>query len=239
MKIVTLPMLSDNYGYLLVENGRAWMIDPSEAEPVRHALAAEAATLERILVTHAHHDHIGGIKELKAETGCRVIGPADPRISGLDDIVEEGAVLAFGAYVIEVLSTPGHGRLDVSYLLRGRGYEPDALFCGDALFVSGCGRISEGTAEQLWASLTRLASLPPTTLVYCGHEYAEDNLRFASSVEPEWTAYKDRLITLQERFREGLYSVPSTIAQETVTNPFLRADTLATFIDLRQRKDRF
>jgi hydroxyacylglutathione hydrolase len=236
MRIVTLAMLADNYGYLLVGKGAAVAIDPSVGAPVRDALREEGARLDAVWVTHHHADHCGGAEELKRLTGCTVVWPGDGGVAlGLDDV-------AFSA-----LPVPGHTRSHVAYYSDAAG----AVFTGDCLFVAGCGRLLEGDADQMWTSLLRLRELPGSTRVYCGHEYTVDNLEFASELEPDNTAVRDRLAAMRRRLARGEPSVPSTIDEERQTNPFLRADDAdmaravnmagappaQVFAELRRRKD--
>ncbi len=238
MSVVVIPVLSDNYAYLLCAGNEAWVIDPSAAAPVLQALQTHGATLVGIAVTHHHHDHIGGVAALHAASGAPVSGPDDPRIPHLSDPVNDGDQRPFGATQIEVWSTPGHGQYDCSFLWH-RPDEPLALFCGDALFVGGCGRILDGNAEALWHTLQRFKQLPDDTAVYCGHEYSAENWRFAATLaadNPAWTAQLD---ALQAAGAQTGCTVPSTIGQEKATNPFLRCTSLDQFVKGRQRKDQF
>ncbi len=238
MKIVVLPLLADNYTYLLHTETEAAVVDPADADVVQRELERRSLTLTHMLITHAHHDHVGGVPSLKRHTAAAVVGAPDDRIPGLDHPVREGSVLAFGGASFTALMTPGHGAHDVSYLLQTPDRQ-DALFCGDTLFVSGCGRLLESDAETMWASLKKLAALPDDTELYCGHEYTEENLEFAVSECPDDPVYQKRLIAVRERLREGLPSVPSNIGLEKKANPFLRCESLVEFADLRKRKDRF
>ncbi len=238
MEIVVLPALSDNYMYLICADAEAVIVDPAAEDPVMRELDKRGLTLTRILITHHHYDHVQGVPGLCRHTNAEVIGPNDERIPGLKHPVREGNTFAFAGSDFRVLDTPGHGDRDVSYLLRTPG-RPDALFCGDTLFVSGCGRVLEGSAEALWTSLRKLAALPDETRVYCGHEYTEENLRFALTVDPHDRVYQDSLTAAQQRLRDGLPTVPSTIGTEKKANPFLRCDSSVAFTALRKRKDRF
>jgi len=238
MNIEIIRALGDNFIYLVETTAGAVVIDPGDAAPVERALAERGLRLSMILVTHEHHDHTGGIAALKQRSGALVAGPAGGRIPELDRIVGEGDVIEAGEGGFTVLATPGHGAHDVSYVLH-RPDHPDALFCGDTLFVSGCGRIFGADAQQLWQSLDRLRRLPELTAVYCGHDYTEENLRFALSVEPDDAAYAERLCEFQAAAAAGRPCVPSTIGMERRANPFLRCRDAATFARLRAMKDRF
>ncbi len=238
MEIVILPALADNYMYLIHSDTEAAIVDPADADVVMRALDERGLTLKYILVTHHHYDHVAGVPALKRHTAAQVVGPEDDRIPALDHPVLEGRALELGDGTFTVLETPGHGDRDISYLFKAPS-RPDALFCGDTLFVSGCGRLLEGHAEALWASLRKLAALPDDTALYCGHEYTEDNLLFALSLEPDDAVYRNRLLAVRERLREGLPTVPSTIGLEKQANPFLRCDSLIAFSEWRRKKDRF
>lgn len=239
MEIELLPLLADNYAYLLREprSGTTAVVDPAVARPVRERLEALGGRLDLILATHHHGDHVGGIEELKAATGCRVIGPAAEadRIPGLDEGVAEGASLRLGDLDLRVLDTPGHTAGHISFWLP----DAEALFCGDTLFVLGCGRILEGAAATMWGSLEKLGALPEATRVYCGHEYTLSNARFALTAEPENARLAERARDVERRRTAGEPTVPSTIGEENATNPFLRAGGAKRFAELRRQKDRF
>jgi hydroxyacylglutathione hydrolase len=251
LQIEVIPVLSDNYMYLLhePEEGVTAVVDPPVAGTVLGRLDAAGRRLDWILSTHHHGDHTGGNLELKAATGCRIAGPAGERdaIPGIDVVLSEGDVFALGAERATVIETPGHTRGHVSYWFAGA----NALFCADALFVLGCGRLFEGTAAQMWASLSKLAALPGEARVYCGHEYTLANARFARTVDPDNPALAERAERIEQMREEGRPTVPSTIAEELVTNPFLRAQDPAirrhlglesasdaeVFAEIRRRKD--
>jgi hydroxyacylglutathione hydrolase len=207
--------------------------------------------LDLILTTHHHGDHVAGNLALKKAYGCTIVGPADEaeKIPGIDTRVGDGDVVALGAGPIEVLATPGHTRGHVSYLMSDAG----AVFVGDTLFAMGCGRLFEGTAEQMWASLARLGARPDPTRVYCGHDYAASNARFALTIEPDNPDLVKRAADVSARTAEGMLTLPTTIGLERATNPFLRADQpgirarlampsaapAEVFAEIRRRKDRF
>ena len=224
LAVIAVPAFADNYLWLVqgvADPGCAAVVDPGDAAPVLAALAAHSCTLGAILVTHHHSDHTGGVAELVRRTGAPVWGPARERlpvphtaVRGGDRVVLERAGLAF-----EVLDVPGHTAGHIAYYGHG------AVFCGDTLFSGGCGRLFEGTPEQMLASLDRLAALPGDTRVYCAHEYTLANLRFALEVDPDnevLRAWRDEAAALRER---GEPTLPSTIGRERAVNPFLRSRT--------------
>lgn len=235
-QIIVLPAFSDNYMYLVVDGETAALVDPSDADLALTALSEHALTLTHILVTHHHNDHIAGLSQVKDATGAKVFAANDPRIPGVDRTVEEGDSISYGNTHFSVLETPGHGDKDCSYLLHRPKGAP-ALFCGDTLFVGGCGRILGGTAEQLWKSLQKLAGLPDDTEIYCGHEYTEDNIRFALSRFPDKPVLQTRLESVQSQRHRNQPSVPSTLLIEKETNVFLSAKDFESFVRLRQEKD--
>ncbi|MFU8789137.1 MAG: hydroxyacylglutathione hydrolase [Methylobacter sp.] len=227
LTILQLPVLNDNYIYLLhdAESGDTAAIDPAVAQPVLEVLAKNNWRLSHILNTHHHGDHVGGNLELKQQTGCTVIAAlADqPRIPGLDRGVKDGDVIMLGQHSAKVISTPGHTSGHIVYHFSN----DNALFCGDTLFVMGCGRLFEGTAEQMWHSLQILKALPAVTRIYCAHEYTQANGRFALTVEPGNLQLQQRMALINQLRAKHLPTVPSTIGQELATNPFFREDSLA------------
>ncbi|MEZ4402461.1 MAG: hydroxyacylglutathione hydrolase [Kofleriaceae bacterium] len=215
MRVIPVPCLSDNYAYLVIcdATGRAAVVDPGEAAPVEAAVAAAGVELVAVWATHHHHDHVGGVAALAAaHPGLAVVGHASDaaRIPGLTAPVVADAAVVMGALTARIIENPGHTRGAISYLVA------DAVFTGDTLFAAGCGRLFEGTAAQMHASLARLAALPPATRVFFGHEYTAANLRFAAAVEPASEAIRARQAALPP------CTTPSTIALERATNPFLR-----------------
>lgn len=238
LEIELLPALTDNYIYLLHEpsTGTTGVVDPAEAQPVLAALKRSQRRLDLVFITHHHADHIGGLGALKEATGCRAVGPKAEayRIPDLDELVEEGDSVPFGALTAQVLETPGHTSGHVSYWFP----EGEALFCGDTLFAMGCGRLFEGDAPTMWRSLGKLAALPETTRVYCGHEYTQSNARFALSVDPGNADLRARAAEVDALRAKGAPTIPTTIGIERRTNPFLRAGDAERFADLRRRKDR-
>lgn len=226
MRVVPVPQLSDNYAYLVIDpaSGEAGVVDCAEAAPVLEAAAREGAALVAILATHHHFDHVGGNADLlAARPGLRVYGSAAdaPRIPGITDPVADGDELRIGGLRARVILIPAHTSGHVAY------YFPDhaTVFTGDTLFAGGCGRLFEGDAAQMMASLAKLACLPDETRVYCGHEYTEKNLRFARELEPGNAALAAKLDEVVAQRARQEPTVPSTIASEKATNPFLRVDS--------------
>ena len=226
IQITALPAFTDNYIWLLQDapSRRCAVVDPGDSAPVLAWLEANPDwQLSDILVTHHHHDHTGGVADLKQRTGARVLGPALENIPACDVALDDGQSIAILGHDWQVLHVPGHTAGHIALFGEPDGGAP-VLFCGDTLFAAGCGRLFEGTAEQMHASLQRLASLPASTRVYCTHEYTLSNLRFALAVEPDNVALQQRqgeALALRER---NLPTLPSTLALELATNPFLRVN---------------
>jgi hydroxyacylglutathione hydrolase len=220
LSITPLPAFDDNYLWLLARDGEAAIVDPGDAAPVLRALAERGLRLSAILVTHHHGDHAGGIPDLRA-TGATVYGPRGERIDGVDVRLGAGDRITVLGVRFEVLEVPGHTAGHIAYYADS--LDPPAVFCGDTLFACGCGRLFEGTPAQMLASLDRLAALPPATRVYCAHEYTLANIRFAREVEPDNAALQERASNAKATRAHGEPTVPSTIALELATNPFLRS----------------
>lgn len=225
IQIDALPAFTDNYLWLLQDAAmrRCAVVDPGDAGPVLDWLAAHPDwQLSDIIVTHHHPDHIGGVAKLKSATGARVLGPAKERIPERDLALGEGDKVDVLGLRFEVMEVPGHTLGHIAYY-HASPRNP-LLFCGDTLFAAGCGRLFEGTPEQMYHSLSRLAALPDDTQVYCTHEYTLSNLRFAHAVEPDNPAIAQRLAEVGAWRDAGRISLPSTLSIERETNPFLRCD---------------
>jgi len=224
LEIVVFPMLSDNYGFLIHDpvSGETAVVDPAEAEVTLAACRKQGWRLSHILNTHHHGDHVGGNLALKSETGCTIIGPAydRDRIPGIDIAADEASGADFGGRHAQVFFVPGHTRGHIAYWFSS----DKALFCGDTLFSLGCGRLFEGTSQQMWSSLLKLRALPDDTRVYCAHEYTQSNARFAVTAEPENTKLKQKVEAVAAARAAGRFTIPSDIATEKACNPFLRAD---------------
>ncbi len=251
--ITILPALENNYIYLghHPQKNQAFVVDPGEDGPVRQALAARDCSLDAILVTHRHHDHVDGIPALAKEFSCPVIGPDSERmrIPGLDHGIKGGDTVDVCGLKAEVLATPGHTSGHVSYWFADLG----ALFCGDTLFSLGCGRLFEGSPRQMWDSLQRLNSLPAETKIYCGHEYSQNHARFALTIEPNNPDLRQRAKDIDHLRAQGLPTLPVTLESERACNPFLRAglpeikqslglaeaEDAEVFAAIRARKDHF
>lgn len=234
-----VPILSDNYAWLLrdEESGCIAIVDPAEVDPVVAAIEAAGGTLDLILLTHHHGDHIAGTDAIRERYGAQVVGAkADAhRLPKLDRQVWQGSEVDLGASTARVFETPGHTRGHISYYFADGG----VLLPGDTLFSLGCGRLLEGTPAEMYNSLMKFTALPGDTLVCCGHEYTESNARFALFADPgnlDLHAYAERVRELRAM---GLPTLPSRLADELECNPFLRADDVAVLADLRARKDDF
>jgi hydroxyacylglutathione hydrolase len=244
--------LSDNFGVLLhdPDTGATASIDAPEAAPVEAALKQTGWKLTDILVTHHHADHTGGIEALKAKYKCRVVAPAGSKtIPAVDETVVEGDEVKVGNLTAKVIETPGHTLDHITYWFP----KEHIAFVGDTLFSIGCGRVIEGTPQMMWQSLKKLRDLPNETQIYCGHEYTAANIRFAQSVDKENPVLDARAAQVEKLLEEGEPTIPVTIGDEKLANPFLRADVpdLAVdvgmagkppeqvFAEIRGRKDRF
>jgi hydroxyacylglutathione hydrolase len=232
-------MLSDNYAWLLKESvtGKVGIVDPAEAEPAIAAIEAAGGKLDMIFLTHHHGDHIDGVAALAARYHPVVVGNAADahRLPKLDIAVHEGDLVDFGAAKARVIDTPGHTRGHVSYVFADGG----VLLPGDTLFSLGCGRLFEGTAEDMFRSMRKFDDLPDTTLVCCGHEYTASNAKFALAKDPENEALRARAAEVAELRAGGLPTIPVTLGMERATNPFLRAKDAAALGELRAAKDKF
>jgi hydroxyacylglutathione hydrolase len=219
LEIVPIPAFADNYIWAMVRSGHCVVVDPGDAAPVEAFLAARQLTLDAILITHHHADHVGGVPSLNAARQVPVYGPAAEDIACVTHALVENDTVELSDFVdapFRVIEVPGHTRGHIAYV------SGDILFCGDTLFAAGCGRLFEGTAAQLHESLEKLAALPGETHVYCTHEYTLSNLRFALAVDGENSNLVTRSFAEQARRDQGEPTLPSSIALERATNPFLR-----------------
>lgn len=253
LDIVRIPVLSDNYVWLMREprSGAVAVVDPAVAGPVLAEAKKRDWKITHILNTHHHGDHVGGNLEIKEATGCTIVGPRPDRarIPGIDIEVDDGDRYRFGEAEADVYFVPGHTSGHIAFAFR----EEKALFCGDTLFALGCGRLFEGTPQQMWVSLSRLRALPDDMKVYCAHEYTQSNARFAVTVESGNRKLLDRSAAIDAARAKGEATVPSLLGEEKATNPFLRADVpavqaavgmaggdpAAVFAEVRHRKDTF
>ena len=253
LSVKLVPCLTDNYAYLLYDRaaGISAVVDPSESGPVRQALAAHGLGLSHILNTHHHFDHTGGNIALKEEFGAIIVGPGKDaeRIPGIDIGVDETISWKLGQYAGPILEIPAHTRAHIAFHFANDGI----VFTGDTLFAMGCGRLFEGTPQMMWQSLSKLMCLPDGTRIYCGHEYTLNNGRFALTLEPGNAALQTRMREVESLRARSAPTIPSTIALEKETNPFLRPnspeirrtlgleheDDVTVFAEIRRRKDVF
>ncbi|MBS3961003.1 MAG: hydroxyacylglutathione hydrolase [Sandarakinorhabdus sp.] len=238
VKIVCVPVLSDNYVWLFeYAPGLAAVVDPALADPVLAAANAGGLRITHILNTHWHPDHVGGNAALKAGTGCTIVGPQREaaKIPGIDRKVDEGDMIALGDHAGAVRFVGAHTAGHIAYHFP----TANALFPGDTLFAMGCGRLFEGSAEDMFSALGKLKALPPETMVYCAHEYTLANARFAIAAEPGNAAVEARLAEVEAARAAGQATVPFTIADELATNPFVRARTVEELAQRRSAKDVF
>ncbi|ANC04130.1 MULTISPECIES: hydroxyacylglutathione hydrolase [Pseudomonas] len=234
IQIDALPAFSDNYIWLLQDTAKRQcaVVDPGDAKPVLQWLQAHTDwTLTDILITHHHNDHVGGVEQLKQATGAKVYGPANERIPSRDVALDDGDTVTALGVTFEVLAVPGHTLGHIAYY-SAKTPTP-LLFSGDTLFAAGCGRMFEGTPEQMQPALQRLAALPEATAVYCAHEYTLSNLRFAKAVEPDNPHVIQRFEAVTRLRADNRITLPSTIGLERLTNPFLRT----TETSVKQKAD--
>lgn len=223
MQLHALPAFEDNYIWMLTQDGDAWAVDPGDAGPVLDFVGTHALQLRGILITHHHGDHTGGVAAL--QSACpelSVVGPANERLSFPYQAVREGDDVAVLGQHFRVLDIPGHTAGHIAYFAQASDQVP-LLFCGDTLFHGGCGRVFEGTPEQMWASLQKLAALPAETRVCCAHEYTLANLRFALAVDGSNADLQAAMVACEHLRAKGLSTLPSSIGHERLINPFLRA----------------
>ncbi len=253
LEILTVPCRSDNYAFLARDEatGTVALIDAPEAAPIINALEQQGWSLDMILLTHHHADHVDGVPELVAKYGAQIVGAtADKhRLPDLDIEVTEGDTVSIGNSTCQVLDVSGHTVGHIAFYCASA----NAAFTADSLMALGCGRVFEGTMPQMWDSLSKLAALPPATVVYSGHEYTAANAKFALTIEPDNAALRDRVSEISEKRAKGIATVPSLLSVELSTNPFLRANQISVkkllgmetnsdaevFAEIRGRKDRF
>ena len=252
-EIIVVPALSDNYIYIAHDssNKTTLVVDPSEAKPVVDVLNTRGWTITHILNTHHHGDHIGGNQGLLEKYNPILIGPLseESRIPNMHQMIKEGDTIDIGGHEGLVFETPGHTNGHIAVWFE----DSDALFCGDTLFALGCGRVFEGTMEQMWTSLKKLRSLPSSTKIFCGHEYTLSNAKFAQSIDPQNEALQQQIKKFESMRADGIPTIPTLLKDELNTNPFLRADDIsfaktldletndpvAIFAETRSRKDNF
>ncbi len=239
VEVIRIPVLSDNYIWLVREStsGEVMVVDPAVAAPVLDKAGELGWKITHIWNTHWHPDHTGGNAEIKAATGCIITGPAAEfeRIPTLDVQVRGGDSVAFGTTKAEVIDVPAHTAGHIAFHFAHEGI----VFVGDTLFAMGCGRLFEGTAEQMFANMARLAMLPDATIVYCAHEYTQSNGRYALVAEPDNQALIDRMERVDAARAMGEATVPTTIGLERATNPFMRAVNVEQLAERRAAKDGF
>jgi hydroxyacylglutathione hydrolase len=249
MNIISIPAFEDNYIWLIQQNSHCVVIDPGDSLPVLAYLKQQHLQLDAILITHHHQDHIGGVNHLASTYSPQIYAPKEGQYDFLSTPVSEGSLVQLPQIGVDfkVLSVPGHTLDHIAY------YGANSLFCGDTLFGAGCGRVFEGTPEQMYQSLLKLSKLPPETLIYCAHEYTLKNLEFAKTIEPNNKQLIDRIEKTKSLLSQDIPSIPSTLATELETNPFLRChiDSVSNYFSLananpadvftavRQAKNRF
>jgi hydroxyacylglutathione hydrolase len=237
LEIVAVPAFSNNYLWLVHDeaSGETAVVDPGDAAPVLAEAERRGWAITQVWNTHWHPDHTGGNLAIKAATGARISGPAGENIPGRDVALSEGDEVRLGEHVGRVIEVPGHTLGHVALIFEdGR-----VAFVGDTLFAMGCGRLFEGTPQQMYRSLGRLAELPDDTRLYCAHEYTLSNALFAAHAEPANRAIADRLDRVQRMRTDGKITIPTTVAEERETNPFVRATNDHEFARLRRDKDSF
>lgn len=234
LEIHPIEAFSDNYIWLLQDQAgkRAWVVDPGDAGPVQKALAERQLQLEGVLITHHHFDHVGGLDTLRAAYSPLVYGPMNPAINGIDRRLRGGDEIEVLDIAFRILEVPGHTLDHIAYYHEG---EQPVLFCGDTLFAGGCGRVFEGTPEMMHQSLQSLAALSPDTQVFCAHEYTLANLAFAEAVEPGNETLQQRIAAAVASRERGAPTVPSELALELATNPFLRCTQPELLASLRKQ----
>ena len=237
LEVVPVPAFSDNYIWLVHDSGsgETAVVDPGEAAPAFAEANRRGWAIGQVWNTHKHWDHVNGNAEVKAATGCTVAGPANGDIDALDIPIGEGDELRIGSHAGRVIAIPGHTLEHIALVFD----DARIAFVGDTLFAMGCGRVFEGTPQQMFDSLQRIAALPEDMALYCGHEYTLSNARFALDAEPGNRAIADRLARVEQLRAQGEVTLPTTVAEERATNPFVRAPDWQEFARLRAEKDSF
>ena len=238
LTVSAVPVLSDNYVWLIndVESGETAAVDPSVADRVLAAAEAQGLRITQVLNTHWHPDHTGGNDAIRDATGCTITGPSEAeRVSKMDRIVLEGDRIQVGGSEAIVWDIPAHTAGHIALYFENEGM----IFVGDTMFAMGCGRLFEGTAEQMYANMQRIAALPDDVRIYCGHEYTLANARFAAHVDPDNADVARRLEQVSALRDAGEITLPTTVAEERATNPFVRARNAQEFAELRAAKDSF
>jgi hydroxyacylglutathione hydrolase len=237
MEIVAVPAFADNYLWLVHDeaSGETAVVDPGDAAPVLAEAERRGWTISQVWNTHWHPDHTGGNLAIKEATGARISGPTNENIPGRDVALQEGDEVRLGKHVGRVIEVPGHTLGHIALI-----FDEDAIaFVGDTLFAMGCGRLFEGSPEQMYRSLQRLTALPDDTRLYCAHEYTLSNARFAAHAEPDNPAVAVRLAGVEAMRERGQITLPTTVAQERETNPFVRSTNVEEFARRRSAKDSF
>jgi hydroxyacylglutathione hydrolase len=237
LEIVAVPAFTDNYIWLVhdADSGETAVVDPGDGAPALAEADRRGWTISQVWNTHHHWDHTGGNQAIKDATGCTVSGPAAEDIEIRDVALSEGSALGIGRHAGRAMEIPGHTLGHLALVFE----EGRIAFVGDTLFAMGCGRLFEGTPQQMYRSLQRIADLPADTALYCGHEYTLANARFAAHAEPDNAAIAERLVEVQALRAAGEITLPTTVEQERATNPFVRAKGWEEFASLRSDKDRF
>lgn len=239
LEIIRIPVLSDNYVWLVhePESKETMVVDPAVADPVLAEAQSRGWTITQIWNTHWHPDHTGGNAAIKAATGCKITGPEaeKERIPTLDVMVKEGDSVRLGSVTAAVLDVPAHTAGHIAFHVT----DEQAIFVGDTLFAMGCGRLFEGTAAQMYDNMQKLGQLPGETMVYCAHEYTQANGEYALVAEPDNLALKERMDAVLIARAKGEATIPTTIALEAATNPFMRANSAEQLAERREAKDNF
>lgn len=237
MNITLVPILNENYSYILESGGEVAVVDPGEPAPIEYELEQQGLRPSFILNTHHHTDHIAGNKQLQKKYEAKIIAPAleQKRIPDIDKGVSDGESFMLGNEKISIIGTPGHTKGHICFYAK----ESAALFCGDTLFSMGCGRLFEGTPEQMWESLQKIMALPDHTQIYCAHEYTQKNGEFCLAIEPDNANLIERMNEVKKLRANGQPTIPSSLGTEKKTNVFLRSGKAAAFAQLRRLRDSF